>query len=653
VVSQNPRLGDRAVRTKFVLFILIPASFLFLVVYLFADRWIESGLEYAGEKAVGAKVEIDGLSVTLSPVGIEFARLKVANSQDGSKNLFETGKVKFALDFGQLLRSKFIIETMEVNDLILGTKRETDGTLPEKKAEQPAPQTVASGTMSDTSASAPASFSQQAAPVLRAKEERKTPVFDVERIRRELKVDSILSIQNLRTVQYYDSVKIEVERAAQQWQTTLAEIDKMKPKIAEIETNIKVINVSEIKSLESAKSTLENVKRSYDGVNEINRSFTERKSALNDQVNKFSNSYSEAERLAKEDFNAVVGLARLPDISMRGLAELMLGKDVMQNVRKYLHWVDLARNNLPSGLGKPEKEEPNRRLEGQNIHFPVERAYPKLWIKKILVSGGTDKAQDPDYFYLKGEVRDISNNQRISGQPLTASLSGTKGGTTTLSFAAQFDRRKDLPEDDYRVQLAGLKVGDMNIGRSDFLPSKISQGIAGANINANVPGNKFESTSDIRFDNLTIEFESAPKNTVERIVKDVLASIKGFNVRLRLWNSGGKFDMAFTTDLDDQIASRTKKVVGDEIARVQNEIRAKVNEKIAVKRREFETLYNQQKEEIAGRLKTYETQVNEKLALVESKKKEAEKKIEEETKKQAEGVKKKAEEKIKGLFKKN
>ncbi|MBI3005346.1 MAG: TIGR03545 family protein [Ignavibacteriales bacterium] len=639
-------------RTKFVLFILFPALFLFLLVYLFADQWIESGLEYSGEKVVGAKVEIDGLSVTLSPVGVEFARLQVANPQDGWKNIFETGKVKFALDFGQLLRSKFIIETMEVNDLILGTKRDTDGTLEGKKQEQTEQPAIASAS-SDTSATAPASFAQQAAPVLQAKEEKKTPVFDIERIQRELKVDSILNVQNLRTVQYYDSVKQEVQRASEQWETTLAEIDKAKPKLAEVETNIKAVNVAEIKNLESAKSALENVKRAYESANEVSKSFTERKAALTDQVNRFSSAYAEGERLTKEDFNAVIGLARLPDVSMRGLAELILGQEMMQNVGKYLYWVDFARNNIPSGLGNPEKEEPNRRLEGQNIHFPVERSYPKLWIKKILVSGGTDKAQNPEYFYLKGEVLDISNNQRITGQPLTALLSGTKGGTTSLSFAGRFDRRTDLPVDDYQVKLAGLNVGEMKIGRSDFLPSKITRAVAGADVVVKVPGNRFESTSGIAFENLTMVFDSAPKNTVERIVKDVLSAIRGFNVRLRLWNSGGKFDMAFATDLDDQISSRTRKVIGDEVARMQNEIRSKVNEKIAGKRKEFETLFNQKKEEVTGKLKAYESQVNEKVAMVEGKKKEVEKKIDEETKKQAEGVKKKAEEKIKGLFKKN
>ena len=66
-------------RKNFVLFVLIPLIIVAVVVYFFIDRWVEAGLEYGGESAVGAKVEIDNLSVTLSPVGIRFSRLQVSN----------------------------------------------------------------------------------------------------------------------------------------------------------------------------------------------------------------------------------------------------------------------------------------------------------------------------------------------------------------------------------------------------------------------------------------------------------------------------------------------------------------------------------------------------------------------------------------------
>ena len=58
------------------------------------------------------------------------------------------------------------------------------------------------------------------------------------------------------------------------------------------------------------------------------------------------------------------------------------------------------------------------------------------------------------------------------------------------------------------------------------------------------------------------------------------------------------------------------------------------------------------KKEALERLASYECLLGEKLALVGTKKKELEARVEEEKKKQADAVKKKLEESIKGLFKK-
>jgi len=51
-------------RRNFVYFVVVPLFLLLITFYLFLDSWVESGLEYAGETAVGAKVEIDDLLST-------------------------------------------------------------------------------------------------------------------------------------------------------------------------------------------------------------------------------------------------------------------------------------------------------------------------------------------------------------------------------------------------------------------------------------------------------------------------------------------------------------------------------------------------------------------------------------------------------------
>ncbi len=126
----------------------------------------------------------------------------------------------------------------------------------------------------------------------------------------------------------------------------------------------------------------------------------------------------------------------------------------------------------------------------------------------------------------------------------------------------------------------------------------------------------------------------------------------GSIVGLRLWNTKGSFDIALSADLDALLAARTKKVIGDEIARLQNELRSKINQRIAEKRQEVERLFDQKKDDALARLRQYENLLNGKIAFVEGKKKEVEARIEEEKKKQTEGAKKKLEDALKGLIKK-
>ena len=166
----------------------------------------------------------------------------------------------------------------------------------------------------------------------------------------------------------------------------------------------------------------------------------------------------------------------------------------------------------------------------------------------------------------------------------------------------------------------------------------------GVTAEATIPGSRFDASASILFQRLALVFERDPKNDVERITRSVLSSITGFAVGLRLWNTGGPLEIALTTDLDNQLAARTRSVLGDELNRIQNEVRARVNLKIAEKRAELEKLFSQKKEEVIARLRSYEGLLGQNLSLLDTKKKELEARIEQEKKKQLENA-------VKGLFK--
>jgi uncharacterized protein (TIGR03545 family) len=620
-------------RKKFIAFVLVPVLALLAIIYVFIDGWVESALESAGEGVTGARVEIDRLSVSISPIAIEFSRLQVANPRDTWKNIFETGKVRFALDAGQLLRGKYIIETMEVNNLVVGTKRSTDGSLP-KRASSSEESSI---------------FSEATATLVR--EAQKAPVFDLAKIRKELKIDSLLNFQNLRSVQYIDTLKARVQEASEQWRATLDDVEKSKQRVAEIQANIAAINLNELQTIDKVTAALNNANNAYRGLAELNETFKSRKTALTDEVTRLYAAGAIVDDLAKADYETVTRLARLPDLSTKGMANLLLGREILQQVSDYLSWIDFARTNIPKYMPKPAYET-SRRFQGQDIEFPLERSYPKWWIQKVLISGGETRDQREDYLTVRGEVRNITNNQTLTGLPLTVALSATRSGGRSYSIDASFDRRTDLPLDKYKVTASDIPVGDVPFGQADFVPSKISNAAMNVLAEAEVPAARFDASIRLLFNRLAFVFERDPKNDIERITRSVLASISGFSVGLRLWNTSGNLNIALSTDLDNQLAARTKSVLGDELTRIQNEIRSKVNQKIAERRAEYERLFNQKKEEALGRLRAYEGLLGQNLSLLDSKKKDLEARIEQEKKKQTDAAKKKIEDAVKGLFKK-
>jgi uncharacterized protein (TIGR03545 family) len=622
------------VRKNFVYFVLVPLVLLVVVLYFFLDRWVEAGLETAGESLVGAKVEIDDLRLSLSPLGMEFQRLQVASPRDPWKNLFETGRVNFKMNFGQLLRGKYIIDSIEVRTLLLGTARATDGSL----RRPPATEQQGEGLSGQISTYV-------------AQRTSDAPVFDLENLRRQLNLDSLLSLRSLQSVRHLDSLKQLAQSFGDNWNLVLADVNQGKEKLRSVETSIRGININELKSVEALAAAVGKIGESSRAVEELNQSFQTRKNTITADVQQLTAGLGAIDDVLREDIRALQDLARLPDLSLGGISTLLLGPSLLQEAKAYLAYVDLAGSTIRKYRPKPSRENPPR-FAGQNISFPVERAYPKFWVRTIHVSGGTASQAGESVFSASGDIRDVTDNQDLTGQPTVLALAGSQAGRAAFTLRASLDRRGETSLDQYRLAVTSIPVGRFSLGRSAFLPSRIAESVADIDVDLVLPGGRFDARTALLFRNMSLVFDAAPRNTVERLTRDVLGQISSLRASFRLWNTAGPLDAAFSSDLDDQLRSRIQRVLGEELARIQNDIRSRVNQQIAAKRAEVQQMIEQKKKEVQARIQEYEALLKEKLALAEAKKKELEQRIEEEKRKQTDAAKKKVEDAVKGIFKK-
>ena len=120
---------------------------IFAVFYM--DSFVKGKIESAGSSAVGAKVTLGSLNISLSEQSVSIANLQVADPDDPWRNLFEMKSANFDFSLPQLLLGRLIIENLEADTPRWGTKRKSYGGIKTepppaekaaaKKAAEPAP----------------------------------------------------------------------------------------------------------------------------------------------------------------------------------------------------------------------------------------------------------------------------------------------------------------------------------------------------------------------------------------------------------------------------------------------------------------------------------------------------------------------------------
>jgi len=83
------------------------------IIYLFfLDTILKFSIQNLGSSIAGAKVEVRKVHFDILKLSIDARDLRVGNKKDEWRNLFEAGKIKFAMNPGLLFERKFIIDEM-------------------------------------------------------------------------------------------------------------------------------------------------------------------------------------------------------------------------------------------------------------------------------------------------------------------------------------------------------------------------------------------------------------------------------------------------------------------------------------------------------------------------------------------------------------
>jgi uncharacterized protein (TIGR03545 family) len=622
------------VRKKGIIGVIVFILFVLILAYFFSDDWLEGQIETYASDIVGAKVEIDNFDLNLAELNAGWSRLQVTDPNDTWRNIIETGNAKFNIAAEPLLYKRWIVEELRLEDFRSGSKRETDGKLPEGRLNSDEP-TV----LDKTIESLKNNLSQ-------------TVGFDITKIDQQVNVDSVIKILELQTPAKVETFQKEIQITISLWQTETNSLSNLDNHAKDMIADLQTIKVDQLKNLDEITSAVAKVTTFRDQIDSLHKSIIAKRSAFKNDWSNLSSQVRLVDDWIKEDIQRAVNKAKLPDFSVENIAKMLFGESLIPKLETGLKYFNLAQK-YGKKLAPTGKVESPPRFKGQDILFPDKRKMPKFWLKEMVVSGETGSSLEDRGLMLAGSILNLTTNPKTVGKPTEINLSSKKENKISYDFSGILDRVQEAAKDKFSVAVSNVSLNNAELGGSGFLPNKISKGNMNVKFDLNLLQGALEGKLDIKTQQVSFLFSENSKNDqFTKIVQDVLSSIDKINVNLDFSGKPDQLKVNLKSNLDNVFASKFKSLVSGQVAKGKAELERRVRAKLEPRKRQVLAVYNQKRQELETKVTDLENQINEKVQFIENKKKEIEKRFEDEKKKQTDDLKKKAEDKLRSLLKK-
>lgn len=594
-------------RNKAILILLVFLALTGLICFFWGNSFITWALENSIQTIIGAKADIEGFRLNPFNLAVKIDGMQITNPADTWKNIIDTKKISFKLAPEPLFEGKTVIDEIVVEDLTFNTPRQTDGKIVKKKESTPGPLGKAQAKLMQNIA--------------------QMPILNPATISKNLDVDKITASYEFKTDLSAGRIKAELSAYQNKWDANLNDIQNLKAEFKSLEHKI-----SQIKNLNS-KNLLE-LKKQLDLIKEIQNSAKQIRTKIrttDDQFKKDNQMLEDAikglRQEAEADYQALLALAKVPDIGSINFTEALLGKTMVNTSTTFLKLADDLRKSLPAKMENPPKVKHSR--GGQNIIFPGRKTHPRFLIKKVAISGKGTPDSFMDGFYAKGALTGITSEPPIYGLPMTASVLATAPNQASLELNGQINHIAPAFNDQLKVKLKNLPLPQIDLADSDYLPSRIISGKAEIEATMQITPGSMKLKALLTGTNIKSDYSGKSKSDdlISEIVRKTFANLNQIKVNYQVDYIAERLDIKISSNLDRLITDGIKEAVGEKVTGFTRELRAKVDAKLLKEEQVLQQAKQKYQNEIAVRINEVQMELNRKEQELEAKKKELEAKI--------------------------
>ncbi len=411
------------------------------------DGLVRQALIAAGQRMVGAKVEIGSVHTRLLWPEVRLRHVSVANPHHPMENLFEADQVVLALDGDSLLRRKYVVRQGEVHGLRLRTERATSGAL-----ERPARSGEAEpGGLGD-------GLDRLVRDAVRAQ---------IRQLGRLIRTRAEDQIEQLHTVRAWREI-------VQRWP---AEFQRLEARLQALRQQGRSLHDLFQGHLDP-KQLARHPKRLLDDPQALARAtaqaedlycqLAELRSELGRLEAQLQADRQALQRAYEEDRQTIARLMPSGGLDPQGLSEYLLGPDLSRRVSTLLQWVHWARQHWPHS----RQFSPPERLRGVDVMFAGIRRRPDWVLQQLAIDG--QGRWDDQVFQFRGTARDLCSHPAWYGKPATVRIE--VAGKSAVEIEARLDRTGATPHDHVVVRCPALEQPPRMLGDPEGLALVVSPG---------------------------------------------------------------------------------------------------------------------------------------------------------------------------------
>ncbi|WP_413295029.1 TIGR03545 family protein [Bdellovibrio sp. HCB185ZH] len=633
---------------------LIPFTIICLLIglyfHFFFDGHLRRAMEWGGYKALGAEVNIADLKTSFFNANISIKGIELTDAEKPTHDSVKIGEIRFGMLWDALLRVKFVINEAVVEQIEFGVKRAYPG-----KVAPPPPVSNEPGML----ATEGGKLKSQADKELQERYGENV-LGDV--INMLGGADPNAQLQKLQSSlpskAMIEKFQQDLNTKQKVWDERLKTLPQGKD-IQSLSDRLNKIQYKDFKNPQELQAALQQLDAVYKDADGKYKQIQSVSNDLNNDLKGLQTQYGEIEKQIKIDVKSLEQHFRIPQVDAKALTMAVFNRYLEPYKAKFFRYKSLAEKYIPpkylkKGQAKTEEEEvalqPHPREKGITYEFGRPNSYPMFWVKRTAVS--SQAGLTPNSGNVKGEILDITSNQRLVGRPTIATLAGDFPAMDILGFLLKLsiDNRKDDSVIDYQFKVDQYAILGKDLVSSPEVKIAFSKAYGAMGIQGSLVGLK---NLAVDFDNKFTKIDYAVSSTnqiADEILKAVFAGIPVVTLTAKGQGDLPNIPLSINSNLGPELSKGFEKQIQAKVEEARKKIQAYVDQEIGKQKAQVEAQINQLKGQFDKEVKKAQEQLDAQKKQVEAKVETAKKDAENQGRKQLEKEGQKAVEDLKKKF---